>query len=179
MFISTFAKSASIELSILYCLGRFFPSFSPWCWIYKGFVRPCVVCLCSEVGGGWGGGSTHTGLLSRVESKAFFSSTFLLQLTDFSLLQSGASLHLCSVFCYFYCYCSFKCIKQMLPPIPYLHCTILSLNYHPYSAYLIKARVRWYTHLCHVLFFYLPSTCRLFRRNIKTPGTNFASLFWS
>ena len=63
--ISTFAKSASKKLGILWCLRPFF-SPSQLLALYLGLIRPCM-----EYGSHFWGGSTHTALLNRVESKFF------------------------------------------------------------------------------------------------------------
>merc|ERR1712035_290190 len=63
--ISSLAKSASMKLDILW---RLHPFFSPLqlLALYRGLIRPCME-YASHI---WGG-STHTSLLKKVESKAF------------------------------------------------------------------------------------------------------------
>ena len=63
--ISALAKSASKKLGVLWCLRPFFSS-SQLLALYRGLIRPYME-YSSHV---WGG-STHTALLNRVESKAF------------------------------------------------------------------------------------------------------------
>ena len=63
--ISTLAKPAFKKLGVIWCL-RPFVSPSELLAPYKSLIRPCM-----EYGSHVWGGSTHTALLNRVESKAF------------------------------------------------------------------------------------------------------------
>ena len=93
------------------------------------------------------GGSTHTVLLRRVESKA-------LRLINSSLLTDGldylshqrnvASLSL--FYRNFYADCSSELANCMPPPFPRPRCTRLSIFSHPYSVHFSNARVNQYLH---------------------------------
>ena len=63
--ISSLAKTASMKLGVLCRLRQFFSPYQLLT-LYRGLIRPCME-YASHV---WGG-STHTALLNRVESKAF------------------------------------------------------------------------------------------------------------
>ena len=65
LHISSLAKSASMKLGVLWRLRQFF-SPHQLLTLYRGLIRPCME-YASHI---WGG-STHTALLNRVESKAF------------------------------------------------------------------------------------------------------------
>ena len=65
LHISSLAKTASMKLGVLSRLRQFY-SPPQLLTLYRGLIRPCME-YASHV---WGG-STHTALLNRVESKAF------------------------------------------------------------------------------------------------------------
>ncbi len=105
--------------------------------IYKGLVRPCME-YASHI---WGG-STHTALLNRVESKA-------LRLTDCPHLsychlplKSRRTVASLSIFYrYFHAHCSSEVADCMPPPLPEPRQTRLSSFAHPYSIQTPYARV--------------------------------------
>ena len=105
--------------------------------LYRGLIRPCME-YASQV---WGG-STHTALLNRVESKAFrlINSP---PLTDcLQSLKHRRSVASLSIFYrYFHGYCSSELANCMPPPLLRPRCTRLSTFSHPYSIHLISARV--------------------------------------
>ena len=139
--ISTLAKSASMKLGVLCRLRQFFSS-SQMLTLYRGLIRPCME-YASHV---WGG-STHTALLNRVESKAFRlinspPSTDCLQ--SLTLRRNVASLVV--LYHYFHAYCSSELANCMHPLLPRLRCTRLSTYSHPYSVHFTTARVNYYLH---------------------------------
>ncbi|MPC32023.1 hypothetical protein E2C01_025326 [Portunus trituberculatus] len=110
--------------------------------LYKGFIRPCM-----EYGSDVWGGSTHTALLNKVESKAFRlinSSPLTDCLDSLSHRRNVASL---SVFyrC-FHAVCSSELANCMPSPLLRSRCTRLSTSSHPYSVHLPNARVNQYLH---------------------------------
>ena len=139
--ILSLAKSASSRLGVLY---RLQPFFSPHqlLTIYRGLVRPCMEYACHV----WGG-STHTALLDRVESKAFrlISSP---PLTSCLLpLKSRRNVASLSIFYrYFHANCSSELANCMPPLLPRPRYTRLSLQAHPYTVQTPYARVNQYLH---------------------------------
>merc|ERR1712035_254448 len=126
--ISSLAKSASSKLGVLYRLKKFF-SPSQLLTVYKGLVRPCMECA-SHV---WGG-STHTVLLDRVESKAFrlINSPPLTDcLQPLLFRRNVASLSI--FYRYFHANCSSELANCMPPPLMRPRCTRLSTLSHPYT----------------------------------------------
>ena len=105
--------------------------------LYRGLIRPCME-YASHV---WGG-STHTALLNRVESKAcrlINSSPLTDCLQPLSHCRNIASLAL------FYRYFHANCSSDLANCIPSLlqrpRCTRLASSSHPYSVHLCNARV--------------------------------------
>ena len=94
-----------------------------------------------------GGGSTHTALLNRVESKAFrlINSPPLTNcLPSLNHRRNVASLTI--FYRYFHAHCSLELAACLPPPLPRPRCTRLSTHSHPYSVYLPNARVNQYLH---------------------------------
>ena len=92
------------------------------------------------------GGSTHTALLDRVESKAFRlidSSPLTDCLQPLSLRRNVASLAI--FYRYFHANCSSDLANCMPPLLPRPRCTRLSSFSHPYSVHLSNARVNQYS----------------------------------
>ena len=109
--ISSLAKTASMKLGVLNRLRQFF-SPQQLLSVYKGLVRPCME-YASHV---WGG-STHTALLNRVESKAFrlINSPPLTDcLQSVSLRRDVGSLAV--FYRYFHSDCSSELANCMPPP---------------------------------------------------------------
>ncbi|XP_050717656.1 uncharacterized protein LOC126999291 [Eriocheir sinensis] len=141
LHILSLTKSASSRLGVLYCLRQFF-SPAQLLSIYKGIVRPRME-YASHV---WGG-STHTALLDRVESKALrlISSP---PLTD-SLLPLNFCRHVTSlsiIYRYFHADCFSELANCMPPPLPQPRCTRLSSHAHPYTVQTPYARVNQHLH---------------------------------
>ena len=88
-----------------------------------------------------GGGSTHTALLNRVESKAFrlINSPPLTDCHRHNVTSLSLFYH------YFHADCSSELSNCMPPPLPQPRCTRLSTS-HPYSVHLFNARVNQYLH---------------------------------
>ena len=138
--ISTFAKSTSKKLGVLWRLHPFF-SPSHLLTLYRGLIRPCM-----EYGSHVWGSSTHTVLLSRVESKAFrlINSPPLTGCLDsLGHRRNVASLSL--FYCFFHADCSSELTNSMPPSLARPRCTRLSTS-HPYSVHLSNARVNQYLH---------------------------------
>ena len=94
-----------------------------------------------------GGGSTHTALLNRGESKAFRlnnSPPLSDCLDSLSHRRNVASLSI--FYRYFHADWPSKPAKYMPPPLPRPRCTRLSTFSHPYSVHLPNARVNQYLH---------------------------------
>ena len=150
LHISSLAKSASMKLGVLWRLRQFF-SPPQLLSLYRGLIRPCME-YASHV---WGG-STHTALLNRVESKAFrlISSPPLTNcLQSLKFRRNVASLAI--FYRYFHGYCSSELANCMPPPLLRPRCTRLSTYSHPYSVQLPYARVNQYLHS------FIPSTGKL------------------
>ena len=151
--ISSLAKSASSRLGVLY---RLQPFFSPQqlLTIYKGLVRPCIEYACHV----WGG-STHTALLDRVESKAFRLIRSPPLTSCLLPLKSRRDVASLSVFYrYFHANCSSELANCMPPLLPRPRNTRLSSHAHPYTVQTPFARVNQY------LQSFLPSTGKLWNR---------------
>ena len=139
--ISSLAKTASMKLGVLWRLRPFF-SPSQLLTLYRGLIRPCME-YASHI---WGG-STHTALLNRVESKAFrlISSPPLTDcLQSLNIRRNVASLSI--FYRYFHGYCSSELANCMPPPLQRPRCTRLATSSHPYSVQPPNARVNQYLH---------------------------------
>ena len=137
--ISSLAKTASKKLGVLSRLRQFF-SPPQLLTLYRGLIRPCME-YASHV---WGG-STHTALLDRVESKAFRlinSSPLTDCLQPLSHHRNVASLAI--FYCYFHANCSSGLDSCMPTLLPLARCTRFSFS-HPYSVHLSNARVTQYS----------------------------------
>ena len=141
LHISSLTKTASQKLGALFRLRQFFTPHQLLA-LYRGLVRPCVE-YASHV---WGG-STHTQLLNRVESKAFRLVDFP-PLTD--CLQPLASRRdvasLAIFYRFFHANCSSELANCMPPLLMRPRCTRLSTYSHPYSVQIPYARVNQYLH---------------------------------
>ena len=129
------------------------PFFSPFQLVvlYKSLIRPCM-----EYGSHIWGGSTHTALLNRVETKAFClnnSSPLTDCLNSLSHRHSVASLFI--FYRYFHAHCSSELANSMPSPLPWPRCTRLSTSSHPYSVHLSNVRVNQY------LYSFIPYTDKL------------------
>merc|ERR1711980_11675 len=148
--ISSLAKSASSKLGVLHRLNQFF-SPSQMLVMYRGLVRPCME-YASHV---WGG-STHTALLDRVESKALRlinSPPLTSCVLPLKLRRNVASLSIS--YRYFHANCSSELANCMPPPLPRPRCTRLSTLSHSYAVQTPNARVNQYLHS------FIPSTGKL------------------
>ena len=139
--ISSLAKTASMKLGVLCRLHQFFSPYQLLT-LYRGLIRPCME-YASHV---WGG-STHTALLNRVESKAFrlINSP---PLTDcLQSLKHRRNVASLSIFYrYFHGYCSSDFANCMPPLLPRPRRTRLSTLSHPYSFHLTNSRVNQHLH---------------------------------
>lgn len=139
LHISSLAKTASMKLGVLRRLRQFFSPLQLLT-LCKGLIRPCME-YSSHV---WGG-SSHTALLDRVESKALrlINSPPLTNcLQSLSHRRNVASLSI------FYRYFHGNCSTDLANCMPRLflrpRCTKLSSSSHPYSVQLPNARVNQY-----------------------------------
>ncbi len=128
LHISFLAKSASSKLGVLYRLKHYF-SHSQLLTVYKDLVRPCLEYACHV----WGwGGSTHTALLDRVESKTFRLISSLTKCGQpLKLRRNVASLSI--FYSYFHANCSSDLTNCMAPLLQRPRCTRLASAAHPYS----------------------------------------------
>ena len=109
--------------------------------LYRGLIRPCME-YASHV---WGG-STHTALLNRMESKAFrlINSAPLsdcLQLLSHRRYVASLALF----YSYFHANCSSDLANCVPPLLPRPRCTILAFSSHPYSVHPSNATVNKYS----------------------------------
>ncbi len=98
-----------LPLCQVFCIV--FSHFSPHqlLTVYRGLVRPCMEYACHVC---WGG-STHTALLDRVESKAFRlirSPLLIIYLLPLNFRRSVASLSI--FYCYFHANCSSELAEE-------------------------------------------------------------------
>ena len=137
--ISTPDKSASKKLSVLWRMRQFF-SPSQRLALYRDLICPCM-----EYDSHIWGGSTHTALLNKVESKAFrlINSPSLADCLDsLSHRRNVASLSL--FYFNFHAECSSELANCM--PLPRPRCTRLYTSSHPCYVYISNARVNQYLH---------------------------------
>ena len=137
--ISSLTKAASQKLGVLFRLRQFFSPHQLLA-LYRGLVRPCLEYACHV----WGG-STHTQLLRRVESKAFRlinSPPLTDSLQPLNLRRDVASLAI--FYRFFNANCSSELADCMPPPLMRPRCTRLSTSSHPYSVQIPYARVNQY-----------------------------------
>ena len=129
-----------MKLGVLSCLWQFF-SPPQLLTLYRSLICPCME-YASHV---WGG-STHTALLNRVESKVFClinSSPLTDCLQPLSHCRNIASLAL--FYRYFHANCSSDLANCVPPLLPRPRCTRLASSSHPYSVHLSNARVNQYS----------------------------------
>ena len=138
--IISLAKSSCKKLGVLSRLRTFF-SPAQLLTLYRGLIRPCM-----EYNSHVWGGSTHTALLNRVESKAFRlinSCPLTDSLQPLSLRRNVASLSL--FYRYYHGHCSSELSASIPPPMRRARNTRLAANSHPYSVQLSNARVNRYS----------------------------------
>ena len=138
--ITSLAKSASKRLGVLSRLRSFFTP-AQLLTLYRGLIRPCME-YSSHV---WGG-STHTALLNRVESKAFRlinTPSLTDSLQPLSVRRNVASLSL--FYRYFHGHCSSELSASIPPPLRRARNTRQASNSHPFSVQLPYARVNRYS----------------------------------
>ena len=139
LHISSLAKTASMKLGVLSRLRQFY-SPPQLLTLYRGLIRPCMEYV-SHV---WGG-STHTALLNRVESKTFRlinSSPLTDCIQSLSHRRNVASLAL--FYRYFHANCSSDLANCVPPLLPRPYCTRLASSSQPYSIQLSNERVNQY-----------------------------------
>ena len=155
--ITSITKHASKRLGVLWRLRNFF-SPPQLLALYKGIVRPCME-YASHI---WGG-STHTALLERVESRAFRvigSPDLTGSLQSLSGRRKVASLSL--YYRYYNGHCSSELHNCIPPPLRRARATRLSTRSHNFSVQLSVPRlnigVRSFFYSASVLWNTLPSS---------------------
>ena len=139
--IVSLTKQASKRLGVLRRLRNFFTP-SQLLALYRGVVRPCME-YASHI---WGG-STHTALLERVESRAFHlinSPALTNSLQSLSARRTVASLSL--YYRYYNRHCSSELSDRIPPPLRRARATRLSTHSHPFSVQLSDPRLNRYAH---------------------------------
>ncbi|KAL7644702.1 UNVERIFIED_CONTAM: hypothetical protein RMT77_004515 [Armadillidium vulgare] len=137
--ITSLSKQASKRLGVLRRLQNYFtpPQLLA---LYRDVVRPCM-----EYSSHIWGGSTHTALLEKVESRAFRlinSPALTNSLQSLSARRIVASLSL-----YYRCYnrhCSSELSGRIPPPLRRARATRLSTQSHPFSVQLSDPRLNRY-----------------------------------
>src|ERR1044072_6321218 len=137
--ITSLSKQASKRLGVLRRLQYFFtpPQLLA---LYRGVVRPCME-YASHI---WGG-STHTALLEKVESRAFRlinSPALTNSLQSLSTYRIVASLSL--YYRYYNGHCSSELSRRIPPPLRRVRVTRLSTQSHPFSVQLSDPRLNLY-----------------------------------
>ncbi|KAL7641293.1 UNVERIFIED_CONTAM: hypothetical protein RMT77_008431 [Armadillidium vulgare] len=137
--ITSLSKQASKRLGVLRRLQYFFtpPQLLA---LYRGVVRPCME-YASHI---WGG-STHTALLEKVESRAFRlinSPALTNSLQSLSARRNVASLSL--YYRYYNGHCSSELSRRIPPPLRRVRATRLSTQSHPFSVQLSDPRLNLY-----------------------------------
>src|ERR1044072_3127835 len=137
--ITSLSKQASKRLGVLRRLQHFFtpPQLLA---LYRGVVRPCME-YASHI---WGG-STHTALLEKVESRAFRlinSPALTNSLQSLSARRIVASLSL--YYRYYNRHCSSELSDRIPPPLRRARATRLSTQSHPFSVQLSAPRLNRY-----------------------------------
>ncbi|KAL7641311.1 UNVERIFIED_CONTAM: hypothetical protein RMT77_008449 [Armadillidium vulgare] len=108
--------------------------------LYRDVVRPCME-YASHI---WGG-STHTALLEKVESRAFRlinSPALINSLQSLSARRNVASLSL--YYRYYNRHCSSELSRRIPPPLRRARATRLSTQSHPFSVQLSNPRLNRY-----------------------------------
>ena len=139
--IVSLAKSASRRLGVLGRLREFYTP-SQLLSVYKGQVRPCME-YASHI---WGG-SSHTRMLDRVESRAMRlinSRPLTDSLQSVSDRRQVASLSL--YYRYYNNHCSAEVAQRVPPPMRRARGTRQSSQSHPYSVQLFNPRLDLYRH---------------------------------
>ena len=110
------------------------------CGPYRGLMRPCM-----EYGSYVWGGSTHTALLNKGESK-FFRFIYSAPLTDCldSLSHRRNVAFLSLLYRYFHADCFSELANCIPPPLPRPHCTTLSTSSYPCSVLHSSVRFNQY-----------------------------------
>ncbi|KAL7629944.1 UNVERIFIED_CONTAM: hypothetical protein RMT77_014945 [Armadillidium vulgare] len=137
--ITSLSKQASKRLGVLRRLQNYFtpPQLLA---LYRGVVRPCME-YASHI---WGG-STHTALLEKVESRAFRlinSPALTNSLQSLSARRIVASLSL--YYRYYNRHCSSELSDRIPPPLRRARATRLSTQSHPFSVQLSDPRLNRY-----------------------------------
>ena len=110
--------------------------------MYRGVVRHCM-----EYASHICGGSTHTALLEKVESRAFHlinSPALTNSLQSLSALRIVASHSL--YYRYYNGHCSSELSRRIPPPLRRARATRLSTQSHPFSVQLSDPRLNCYAH---------------------------------
>ncbi|KAL7630134.1 UNVERIFIED_CONTAM: hypothetical protein RMT77_019727 [Armadillidium vulgare] len=139
--ITSLSKQASKRLGVLRHLRSFFmpPQLLA---LYRGVVRPCMEYASQS----WGG-STHTALLKKVESRAFHinnSPALTNSLQSLSSCRIVASLSL--YYRYYNEHCSSELSHRIPSPLRRARATRLSTQSHPFSVQLSDPRLYRYAH---------------------------------
>src|ERR1044072_9071220 len=139
--ITSLSKQASKRLGVLRRLQNFFtpPQLLA---LYRGGARPCMEYV-SHI---WGG-STHTALLEKVESRAFRlinSPALTDSLRSHSARRIVASLSL--YYRYYNGHCSSELSRRIPPPLRRVRATRFSTQSHPFSVQLSDPRLNSYAH---------------------------------
>ncbi|KAL7630273.1 UNVERIFIED_CONTAM: hypothetical protein RMT77_019583 [Armadillidium vulgare] len=137
--ITSLSKQASKRLGVLRRLQNYFtpPQLLA---LYRGVVRPCME-YASHI---WGG-STHTALLEKVESRAFRlinSPALTNSLQSLSARRIVASLSL--YYRYYNRHCSSELSDRIPPPLRRARATRLFTQSHPFSVQLSDPRLNRY-----------------------------------
>ncbi|KAL7643214.1 UNVERIFIED_CONTAM: hypothetical protein RMT77_006505 [Armadillidium vulgare] len=148
--ITSLSKQASNRLGVLRRLQNYFtpPQLLA---LYRG-----VVCPCMEYASHIWGGSTHTALLEKVESRAFRlinSPALTNSLQSLSARRIVASLSL--YYRYYNRHCSSELSDRIPPPLRRARATRLSTQSHPFSVQLSDPRLNRYAQS------YIYSTCKV------------------
>ncbi|KAL7645491.1 UNVERIFIED_CONTAM: hypothetical protein RMT77_003877 [Armadillidium vulgare] len=137
--ITSLSKQASKRLGVLRRLQNYFtpPQLLA---LYRGVVRPCME-YASHI---WGG-STHTALLEKVESRAFRlinAPALTNSLQSLSARRVVASLSL--YYRYYNGHCSSKLSRRIPPQLRRARATRPSTQSHPFSVQLSDPRLNHY-----------------------------------
>ncbi|KAL7647784.1 UNVERIFIED_CONTAM: hypothetical protein RMT77_001393 [Armadillidium vulgare] len=137
--ITSLSKQASKRLGVLRRLQYFFTQPLLLA-LYMGVVRPCME-YASHI---WGG-STHTAILEKVESRAFRlinSPALNNSLQSFSARRTVASLSL--YYRYYNGHCSSELSRRISPPLRRARATRLSTQSHSFSIQFSHPRLNRY-----------------------------------
>ncbi|KAL7647849.1 UNVERIFIED_CONTAM: hypothetical protein RMT77_001458 [Armadillidium vulgare] len=140
MVVFNATKTQFLHLSTRHNLPQYFFTPPQLLALYRGVVRPCME-YASHI---WGG-STHTALLEKVESRAFRlinSPALTNSLQSLSARRIVASLSL--YYRYYNEHCSSKLSRRIPPPLRRARATRLSTQSHPFSVQLSDPRLNRY-----------------------------------